>query len=294
MRSTNKFEHKLCAICRQTDKPIIEVVKMVKGKSDIIDLTYHKIIFILEGNIEFLFKDEPDYQTGKGKMLFLVAGSRCSYKAIEDSKVVFFRIQAPINLCRDFSLEDLYIRVNRKRKKPHKPEYNNFGELDINAQIRKLVDGIRQSVENGLNCHYWLEIKVQEFFLLLRVCYTKDEIYEFLYPILSNDIAFSEQIRLHWDKFQTVGELAAFLNLTIKRFTAQFTAVFGQTPYQWMLQERARIVFFEIKSTGKQFKEIALENGFSSESSFTRFCRREFDKTPTQIRVDKLKEEDEM
>ena len=159
----------------------------------------------------------------------------------------------------------------------------------MNAQIRQLVDNISQSLEHGLTCHYWLEIKVQEFFLLLRIYYSKERIYEFLYPILSNDIAFSEQIRLHWKKFQTAAELAAFLNLTIKKFTMQFTAVFGQTPYQWMLQERARIVLFEVKSTGKLFKEIAVENGFSSESSFTRFCRKEFNKTPTQIRLERLK-----
>ncbi len=292
MKNTRKPAHKLCTNCRKTGKAVIEVVKMVKGKAGIIDLTYHKVLFILEGGIELFCKDEPNYQAAKGKMLFLVAGSQCSYKSLKKSTVVFFRIQAPINLCRDLSLEDLYVKEKRKRKKVYKPEHNNFGELDMNLQVRQLVDNISQSLEHGLTCHYWLEIKVQEFFLLLRIYYSKERIYEFLYPILSNDIAFSEQIRLHWKKFQTAAELAAFLNLTIKKFTMQFTAVFGQTPYQWMLQERARIVLFEVKSTGKLFKEIAVENGFSSESSFTRFCRKEFNKTPTQIRLNKLEEED--
>ncbi|GAE82069.1 helix-turn-helix transcriptional regulator [Bacteroides reticulotermitis] len=292
MKNTRKPAHKLCTNCRKTGKAVIEVVKMVKGKAGIIDLTYHKVLFILEGGIELFCKDEPNYQAAKGKMLFLVAGSQCSYKSLKKSTVVFFRIQAPINLCRDLSLEDLYVKEKRKRKKVYKPEHNNFGELDMNLQVRQLVDNISQSLEHGLTCHYWLEIKVQEFFLLLRIYYSKERIYEFLYPILSNDIAFSEQIRLHWKKFQTAAELAAFLNLTIKKFTMQFTAVFGQTPYQWMLQERARIVLFEVKSTGKLFKEIAVENGFSSESSFTRFCRKEFNKTPTQIRLERLKLKD--
>ena len=292
MKNARKSAHKLCTNCRKTGKAVIEVVKMVKGKAGIIDLTYHKVLFILEGGIELFCKDEPKYQAAKGKMLFLVAGSQCSYKSLKKTTIVFFRIQAPINLCRDLSLEDLYVKEKRRRKKVYKPEHNNFGELDMNAQIRQLVDNISQSLEHGLTCHYWLEIKVKEFFLLLRIYYSKESIYEFLYPILSNDIAFSEQIRLHWKKFQTAAELAAFLNLTIKKFTMQFTAVFGQTPYQWMLQERARIVLFEVKSTGKLFKEIAVENGFSSESSFTRFCRKEFNKTPTQIRLDKLEEED--
>ena len=292
MKNTRKPAHKLCTNCRKTGKAVIEVVKMVKGKAGIIDLTYHKVLFILEGGIELFCKDEPNYQAAKGKMLFLVAGSQCSYKSLKKSTVVFFRIQAPINLCRDLSLEDLYVKEKRKRKKVYKPEHNNFGELDMNLQVRQLVDNISQSLEHGLTCHYWLEIKVQEFFLLLRIYYSKESIYEFLYPILSNDIAFSEQIRLHWKKFQTAAELAAFLNLTIKKFTMQFTAVFGQTPYQWMLQERARIVLFEVKSTGKLFKEIAVENGFSSESSFIRFCRKEFNKTPTQIRLERLKLKD--
>ncbi len=294
MKNARKPAHKLCDNCRKTAKAVVEVVKMVKGKAGIIDLAYHKVIFILEGSVELLFKDEPDYQTEKGKMLFLPAGSQCSYYALEDSTVVFFRIQAPIYLCRDFSLEELYVKVNRKREQAYEPEHNNLGELDMNPQIRQLVDNINQAIEHGLTCHYWLEIKVKEFFLLFRLYYTKEEIYEFLYLILSSDITFSEQIRLHWDKFKTVGELAEFLNLTTKRFTAHFTTVFGQTPYQWMLQEKARILLFEIKSTGKQFKEIAVENGFSSESSFTRFCRKKFDKSPTQIRLNKWEEEIEM
>ena len=291
---TRKPAHKLCVNCRKTEKSAIEVVKMVKGESEISDLVYHKVIFITEGSVTLFSKDEPDYQTEKRKMLFLLAGSRWSYQAMEDTTILLFRIQTPINLCRDFSLEELYVKVNRKREEEYKPEHGNFGELEINTQIQQLVDNISEYMNKGLNCHYWLEIKVKEFFLLLRVYYTKEEIYEFLYLILSNDIAFSEQIRLHWNRFQTVSELATFLNLPIKRFSTRFSAVFGQTPYQWILQRKARIVLFEIKSTGKLFKEIAVDNGFTSESSFTRFCRKEFNKTPTQIRIEKAYSTDEM
>ena len=289
-----KTAYKLCVNCCNIEKSVIEVVKMVKGKLEVSDLVYHKVIFIMEGSIKLFSKDEPDYQTEKGKMLFLLAGSRCSYQAREDTTILLFRIQTPIDLCRDLSLEELYVKVNKKRKEEYRPKHSNFGELKINASIRLLVDGINDSIKNGLNCHYWLEIKVKEFFLLLKAYYTKEQIYEFLYLILSNDIAFSEQIRQHWNRFQTAAELAAFLNLPIKRFTARFITVFGQTPYQWILQKRARIVLFEIESTGKLFKEIAMEYGFTSESSFTRFCRKEFDKTPTQIRLDKLKRIDDL
>ena len=100
MKNARKPAHKLCTNCRKTGKAVIEVVKMVKGKAGIIDLTYHKVLFILEGGIELFCKDEPNYQADKGKMLFLVAGSQCSYKSLKKTTIVFFRIQAPINLCR--------------------------------------------------------------------------------------------------------------------------------------------------------------------------------------------------
>ena len=289
-----KTAHKLCINCRNIEKPVIEVVKMVKGKSEVSDLLHHKVIFITEGSIKLFSKGEPDYQTEKGKMLFLLAGSRCSYQAMEDAIILLFRIQTPFNLCRDLSLEELYVKVNRKRKEEYKPEHRSFGELEVNEPVRQLVDSINEFMNKGLRCHYWLEIKIKEFFLILRVYYTKEQIYEFLYLILSNDIAFSEQIRLHWNKFQTAAELATFLNLTTKRFSTRFISVFGQTPYQWILQKRASAVLSEIESTGKLFKEIAVDNGFTSESSFTRFCRKEFNKTPTQIRIEKAYSIDEM
>lgn len=287
MRKSKKTTHSLCANCRKTEKPVIEVVKMVRGISKVTDLTYHKIIFIIEGKVRLFSKENPEHQVAKGKMLFLLAGNRYSYSALEGSTVILFRVQAPINLCNNFSLEDLYMHVNKKLEKEYKPENSNFGELEIAPQIWQLLNTISESIKDGVTCHYWLEIKVKEFFLLLKSYYTKEKIYKFLYLILSNDIVFSEQVRQHWNKFQTARELAVFLNLTTKKFTARFTAVFGQTPYQWMLQERARIVHVEIISTEKQFKQIAMENGFVSESSFTRFCRKEFNKTPTQVRLDK-------
>lgn len=289
MKNASNSAHKLCIDCRKTEKTVIEVVKMVRGKTDETDLLHHKVIFILEGSVRLSSKDKPNHQAVKGKMLFLLAGSRCSYIAMEDTTILLFRIQTPIQLCRNYSLEDLYSRVNRRRKEEYKPQNATFGELDINTHIWQFISTIKKFLKKGLACHYWLELKADEFFLLLRIYYTEEEIYEFLYLVLSNDITFSEQVRLHWNKFQTVGELAAFMNLTPKRFTIRFTSIFGQTPYQWMLQGKARILLFEIKSTEKQFKEIAMENGFASESSFTRFCRKEFNKTPTQIRRENLR-----
>lgn len=288
MKSTRTKAKTLCTDCRKTEKPVIEVVKMVKGISEIADLIYHKVIFIIEGSLRVSSKDKPEHLAAAGKMLFLLAGSRCSYKALEDSTVILFRVQTPIKLCNKLSLEELYMQVNKNGKEEYKPSYSRFGELNMNSHLWQFLNVISESLNEGLKCHYWLEIKIQEFFLLLNIYYKKKQIYDFLYLILSNDIVFSEQIRRHWSKFQTARELADFLNLTNKRFTARFTAVFGQTPYQWMLQERARVVHVEIISTSKQFKQIAMENGFVSESSFTRFCRKEFNKTPTQVRQDKL------
>ncbi len=294
MKHSSKKAHKLCVNCRKTEKTVIEVAKMSKGKADVAELTFHKVIFIIKGSLRLYPRDKTYYPVASGKMLFLLAGSRCSYQAMEDTTVLLFRIQTSIQLCKNFSLEYLFLKINRNKMEEYKPQNGNFGELEMNTHIQQFVNTIANSLKEGFSCHYLLELKVDEFFLLLRLYYTKEEIYKFLYLILSSDITFSEQVGMHWNRFQTVGELAAFLNMTSKRFTARFTFVFGQTPYKWMLQGRARIIQVEITSTEKQFKQIAMENGFASESSFTRFCKKEFDKTPTQIRLTRLKKTEDM
>lgn len=281
-------EHLRCFNYDNSDNPIIQTVIIVKGNSGSAAESNTEIIFIMEGRIRFSSKSYPLYEGVKGQILFLPADSSYTYEALTNSMIIIFRILNPVILCENISLENLY-SVNQPAGNEYDPRTKNVGKLEMNARFWHFLDGIADCLSDGIRCRTWLDMKINEFFILLRIYYAKEHIYDFLYMIVSSNTTFSEQVRLHWKRFQTSNQLAKFLNYSPKQFTMRFVAVFGQTPYRWMMEGRAHIIHNEITTTNKQFKQIAFENGFTSDSAFTRFCKNELGNTPSLIREEKQK-----
>ena len=287
-------EHLNC-LNYEKNKPMIEPAKIVKGQKVECAATTNEVLFVTEGRMEYLFRDTPRRKLQKGQVIFIRSGCGYSYQALTDASIILFRISDPVTLCSNFTVEKLYRESIECAKNAdgegigaavngYEPVTRQYGCLEVNARMWHFLDGMSDCIGDGLKCRCWFEMKVKEFFLLVRAYYPKEEVRDFLYPILSLDTAFSEHVRRHWRDFRTVSELAAFMHMTPKRFSSRFNAVFGTTPYRWMTEGRARIVHREITSTGKLFKQIAWENGFTSDSLFTRFCRTEFGKTPSELR----------
>lgn len=286
-------EHLNCFNYDTAKKPVIEQVRIVKGHKAVSSPLYNEVHFILEGRVNYEFKACPGHDTGKGEILFIPSGRNYSCKALAHASILVFRISGPIALCANYSIEKLYKESSESKNGNdntiYEPVTRHLAGLEINARLWHFLEGITDCMADGLKCRCWFEMKIKEFFLMLRAYYPREDIRDFLYPILSRDTAFSEHVRTCWKGFRTVNELAAFMHMTPKQFSTRFAAVFGTTPYKWMQEGRARIIRHEITSTGKLFKQIAIENGFVSDSLFTRFCKTTFGKTPTEIRQDKTK-----
>ena len=282
-----KSEHLSCAQYDNSENPGIEVVKIVKGKREKLSVATNEIIFVVEGRIRLCFRELPSYEGVKGQVLFIPASADYVYEAPTDTTLVIFRLTQHVMLCSNYSIEKLYgikPRVPQADREEALADKNKIGTLEINSRLWSFLDWIMDCVGDGLKCRCWFELKIKEFLVILRAYYPKEELHGFFYLILSGDTAFSEYVRLHWQRFRSVGEIADSLHMTHKQFSQRFTAVFKQTPYRWMMERKAEIVYRDVASTNKSFKEIALERGFNSDTQFTRFCKMHFGKTPTQLR----------
>lgn len=288
MEIINSYEHEGCCHFDKSDKPVIELVRIAKGSKRDLYINFNKVVFIMEGRLRFYFSDFPNIECMKGQILFLPSGSQYSFQATMPTVVMVFRILDSIHLCDNFSMEELY--ENKKNSEDsHKPNTRSFSVLDINTRIWHLLDGINDSLADGIRCRKYFDLKIREFFMLLRIYYPKEEIYDFLYLILSGDTAFSEYVRLYWHRFHNVAEIAESLNITARQFSSKFKAVFGLTPYKWMKEGRAKSIKQQLITTKKPIKQIAFENGFSDIPQFTKFCKKEIGKTPTEIRTGKTR-----
>jgi len=276
-------EHLECFNYNKGEKPLIEVVKILKFEKKKISINSNEVVFVLEGKLRYTFNSLPEYELVEGEIGFLHAGQKVSYEAIYNVTLVVFRITRSIQLCDTFPIEKLY--NPEEHTNIFRPRTRNwFGVLEINIRLQHFVEEVKNCLSDGLKCLGYFEIKIKELFYLFRVYYGKEELKDFFFLILSEDTAFSEYVRLRWKQFQSIGEMAKSMQLSHKQFSKRFIAVFGETPQKWIMEAKAQNIYNEIMLTDKLFKQIATENGLGSDTHFTWFCKKTFGKTPSDIR----------
>ena len=281
MELINIYEHLNCFNYDHSPKPQIEICSYEKGETAELSAEENEIVFFLKGNIKYIFDSYPEHETDEGKILFLPMGHKCTCFACSEFAIMIFRLYNPIKLCNTYFIEHLFNSGNPAEINANPEELKL---LVINPRLWHFITGLKDCISDGIKCKHYFEMKIKEFFLMLRSYYPKSELRDFLRMILSNDIAFSEYVRQNRNKYPTVIALAESMHLTQKQFAKRFKNVFNRTPYEWMKEGRILSIQNDITTTKKSFKQIAIENGFRSLEEFTRFCKKELGKTPTDFR----------
>ncbi|MFC6646196.1 helix-turn-helix domain-containing protein [Granulicella cerasi] len=80
-----------------------------------------------------------------------------------------------------------------------------------------------------------------------------------------------------------LAEVAAELQMSESHFAHEFRASTGQTPYQYVLEQRLERAKRLLKMGGMSVKEIAAEVGFSSDTNFVRAFRKRMGITPAHF-----------
>lgn len=286
MKIADVQDHMQCFHFDTTKKPTIESVRIAKGVKGHFHPRYNEILFFIEGRMQLVSENFPEYEGMKGLVVFLPAGEKYNYTALSPTILIIFRIYNPVQLCDNLSIGKF--DASKPTDDKYKPRTQRYSTLEINARVWHLLDGISDCLSDGVKCNNYFEIKIREFFLVLCIYYPKEEIRDFLYLLLSGDTAFSEYVRQKWHCFRTVTEMAESLRMTPRKFSVKFKEIFGQTPYRWMTEGRIIIIRQQLTTTNKPLKLIAADNGFGSIVEFTKFCKKELGATPTGIRNKKM------
>ena len=279
-------EHLSCFNYEKEEKLTIEKVELKKNQSKkeyfSID---NKVLFLMEGHLLFSYGEMPDNVLPEGKFIIFPAGKTIRCEAKEDCKFIVMRLYNTKQLCDCFPLDVL---MREATEDLHIEPYF----LDLNERTKVFIDFLNVCLSDGLKCTYYFELKVKEFYFMLRAYYTKKDLQKFFYPILSLDISFSDFIIKNHYKAKTVQELANLTHYSLSGFQKRFKKVFGVSAYNWMKNIRSKSIYHQINSTGKSFKEISDEYGFSSPSHFNDFCKTNFGTTPGRIRNKRLQAKD--
>ncbi len=275
-------EHISCYNYEKGDRPVIDPIYLNAEDKYNIDILENKIVIIRRGLLNFSFGAHLNQTLTSGNMIIIPAGFRFTSHAIEDTDILIFRMRTNVELCERFALEQLL------QEKEKNETFNNIGVLNSNEVITEYVGSLVGHITAGLKCFYFYEIKIKELLFLLRGYYPKKELLHFFYPLLSNDLSFSNFIMQNYHQVKTVKELADLTNYSLSGFEKHFKKVFGTSASQWMRNQRAKIVYHDINNGNKTFKEISYYHGFTSPAHFNDFCKLHFGATPGQIRKRKF------
>ncbi|MDU1891384.1 MAG: helix-turn-helix domain-containing protein [Dysgonomonas sp.] len=264
-------------------KPNIEFLNIPKGRDRENTISESKIMLVMKGEFSISYDTHIDEKVSKGKMLLLPSSSKYIARIEEDASILIFRLREKVELCDRVNLEQLFNRYKDKCKE----QEGKFNLLDIKKEVEGFINGLTSYISDGLKCRYFLELKLKEFFYLMRVYYSKEELAYFFYPLLSSDTNFSEFVYNNYNKVKTVQDLAALSNYSHSGFIKHFKKTFGVPAYQWMKRQKANKILHEINCSDKTIKQICDDYDFSSLSQFNDFCKSNFGMPPSQLRKSK-------
>ena len=271
-------KHTSCYCYDRKEAYIVDLMEIEHDKISEISLSANEIVFIMAGKLSVSLLNNQSRELRKGYIVFLPAGDILHYKAIKKSLLLFLRLSDSVNLCYNFSAEQLYNEMKGREN----PE--GLYPLKANIRLMHFANGLINSWSDGFRCRSYFKAEISKLLTMLPIYYSKKELYHFYYPVLSPDAAFTEYIRINHLKYRTITELATSMNMTPQQFARRFNAIYGQNPHVWIQREKARMVYGEICKSHKPLKEIAAEYGFTDQANFNRFCKTFFEMTPGEIR----------
>lgn len=236
----------------------------------------HEIIFILEGCIEMSFDLYQKQSVGEGKMIFLTPGTSFKIRALNNMTLFIIRPQNIIRLCDRLSPDEL------TRFAPRYPA--TLPLLSIYPQIQSYLNLFMDVLKSGLTWNSYMDLKIQEFFFLVRAYYSREQLAFFFHSILNHNSSFASFVFRNYRNVRTAKEFAELHNSSFSNFERKFKQVFGMPPYQWMKQKRKEWLSNEIYTTNKPFSIIAEEVGFLSLSQMTDYCKKHLGNAPSKLR----------
>lgn len=283
----NINEHLHCFHYDNGSRPLIELKRLDVGNVSEWDVVTedNKLIFVLEGNLNIRIDDLDAVDIPKGKFVFASAQQQIKSRTEDNAFVVIMRMPNCVRLCNCFMVKQLYVDNAKAGSDFVMQEEATEPYLsEINPEMWYFFKGLLMSMGDGLKCYSFFEIKIKELCFFLRAYYPKPELKNIFRTIMTSDADFLEYVKNNHQNFNSAAELAESLHMTYSGLNKKFMKVFGVSSYKWMKEEKKKLIFRDLCEAKQNFKELSDKYGFSSTSTFSDFCSKNFGRTPGEIR----------
>lgn len=233
------------------------------------------LLFFLEGSCKISYGQFVDREFHAGEMVLVPRMTSVKGATTAPLKYVDMAFMTPMSGC-----DNLIFPAYR-------PICNlltyDFQAVRIRYPLISFLELLVCCLKSGLNCTRLYEIKQKEAFLYLRGFYTKEEIATLFYPIIMQPFDFQVFINENAAKCTSLSQLVKMSNMSRRNFYRKFKATFGEKPRAWMLKQICQRILHEASRPNTTIKDIVTKFDFASPSTFARFCKTNFQCTPTQL-----------
>lgn len=276
-------EHRGCRFYGDFLPFVFRTVRLEKGSVLVPGHEDSYIIFVLEGDLQVSYFQKTGVLSS-GDMKHIAHPLDCEVTAITDSELVLCETSSELSLCNQFSLDHL------NEENLNDSEISQYMSLPMHQRLYEMLQHFREVFNSGLKCIHYQNLKRDEAFLYFRAYYSKHDMALFFHEYLEFTHGFKHYVLSNADHCTTLDELVQGSNMSRSTFLRHFHEEFNESPSKWLLRRKLDNIIRDIKFTTISFSELSEKYKFSSPAYFATFCRKNFGKTPHQLREEKTEE----
>lgn len=269
-------EHQQCVSFRPENRSSFIFKKYSKGDTlKERSVSSNLIVFLIEGKCLISSKEFSELVFEAGQMIAIPEHFPCEILVVKNCKLLFMYFDAPTCNCSKLILNS-YKRIVDDDTFETTP-------IAIIEPLNQFIDLLEYYLSAGASCAHLYEIKKEEFFLILRLFYTKEELAHFFYSILKYTCTFRRFVLDNYKKVNSVAEMIDASNMSKTVFYEKFKKTFGVSAKQWLLARQKQQILNMASDPEVSAKDIMVSFNFSSLEHLNSFCKRQFGLTPTEL-----------
>lgn len=270
-------QHLNCGVCKVGIRGGFKFSETKKGEKYTFDLFGgFTLVFLLKGKAVVSCNEFIGKPVEAGEMILFPKSSSCSWISEIDTASIVLEGGGETPIC------------DSKALREHAEKWLNvvpaFLTLPIRTRLVQLLESVKSYIEDGIDCPHMYKAKEMELSSLLRAYYTPEELMNFFMPTVCNTHEFETFVMNNYLNMKGVKEFVDLSGMNLATFKRKFKSHFKMSPYQWLIKQKSKHIYYELSATDKSFTTIARDFKFTDPSHFNRYCKTMFGATPSQIR----------
>lgn len=253
-----------------------EFLEFQRAETILLKTESNKLIYVLNGHAEISYNQYDFISMSSADFILVPTSASLSIVASSSCKFVCFEFEY---------IKDSWInkRLESLTNVLGSVSYT-YNKVKAKKALTLFFDNLL-FFKSDLAKNDFIELKEKELFYILFSYYSNIDIYNIFYPVISNDVNFRSFVLANHLKVRGVAELAALSGHSLSTFKRRFFDNFGESVYSWMQMQKSKHIIHLFKNEKVVFSEIISTYGFSSPSHFTRFCKKYYGVTPSELRA---------